>query len=538
MRNLTKTSLLLAGLCTAAQMVFVTHASADQSIEYDHTYQTPSYIIEKSPQKPVQNTTQKESLFSYLDKHQTKFKLKGNANSHFRISKTIKDPKTKQTFFKLTEVYKGIPIYGFEQAVAMKENKQVKSFFGKVHPQIKDVSITPSISEKKAIHTARRELEASIGKIEYLDGEPKGELYIYPHDGEYDLAYLVRLSTSEPEPGYWHYFIDAKNGKVIESFNAIHEAAGTGIGVSGDEKSFDVTEQNGRFYLADETRGKGINTFDAKNLNETLFTLLSQLIGYTGKEIVSGTSVFNEPAAVDAHANAQAVYDYYSKTFGRDSFDQNGARITSTVHVGKQWNNAAWNGVQMVYGDGDGSKFKPLSGSLDIVAHEITHAVTQYSAGLLYQGEPGALNESISDIMGAMADRDDWEIGEDVYTPGIAGDSLRSLEDPSKQGNPDHYSNRYTGTEDYGGVHINSSIHNKAAYLLAEGGVHHGVQVEGIGREASEQIYYRALTYYVTASTDFSMMKQAAIEAANDLYGEGSKQSASVEKAYEAVGIL
>lgn len=91
--------------------------------------------------------------------------------------------------------------------------------------------------------------------------------------------------------------------------------------------------------MADETRGQGINTFDAKNLNETLFTLLSQLIGYTGKEIVSGTSVFNEPAAVDAHANAQAVYDYYSKTFGRDSFDQNGARITSTVHVGKQWNN-------------------------------------------------------------------------------------------------------------------------------------------------------------------------------------------------------
>lgn len=181
-------------------MVFVTHASAEESIEYDHTYQTPSYIIEKSPQKPVQNTTQKESLFSYLDKHQTQFKLKGNANSHFRVSKTIKDPKTKQTFFKLTEVYKGIPIYGFEQAVAMKENKQVKSFFGKVHPQIKDVSVTPSISEKKAIHTARRELEASIGKIEYLDGEPKGELYIYPHDGEYDLAYLVRLSTSEPEP--------------------------------------------------------------------------------------------------------------------------------------------------------------------------------------------------------------------------------------------------------------------------------------------------------------------------------------------------
>lgn len=238
-------------------MVFVTHASAEESIEYDHTYQTPSYIIEKSSQKPVQNITQKESLFSYLDKHQTQFKLKGNANSHFRVSKTIKDPKTKQTFFKLTEVYKGIPIYGFEQAVAMKENKQVKSFFGKVHPQIKDVSVTPSISEKKAIHTARRELEASIGKIEYLDGEPKGELYIYPHDGEYDLAYLVRLSTSEPEPGYWHYFIDAKNGKVIESFNAIHEAAGTGIGVSGDEKALTSQNKMGAFIWLTKQGEKG-----------------------------------------------------------------------------------------------------------------------------------------------------------------------------------------------------------------------------------------------------------------------------------------
>lgn len=180
MRNLTKTSLLLAGLCTAAQMVFVTHASADQSIKYDHTYQTPSYIIEKSPQKPIQNTTQKESLFSYLDKHQTQFKLKGNANSHFRVSKTIKDPKTKQTFFKLTEVYKGIPIYGFEQAVAIKENKQVKSFFGKVHPQIKDVSITPSISEKKQYMQQGVSSRLPLEKSNILMGNQKAN-YISIH---------------------------------------------------------------------------------------------------------------------------------------------------------------------------------------------------------------------------------------------------------------------------------------------------------------------------------------------------------------------
>lgn len=175
MRTLFKTSLFMAGLCTAAQCVFASNASADQSIKYDHTYQTPSYIIEKSQPswQPAQNLTQKEALFSYLDKQQTHFKLKGNANRHFRISKTIKDSKTKQTFFKLEEVYKGIPVYGFGQAVAMKENKQVKSFFGKVHPQINDISVTPSVSKKKPYIQRAVRLRPLLEKSSMLTGNRK-----------------------------------------------------------------------------------------------------------------------------------------------------------------------------------------------------------------------------------------------------------------------------------------------------------------------------------------------------------------------------
>ena len=175
--------------------------------------------------------------------------------------------------------------------------------------------------------------------------------------------------------------------------------------------------------------------------------------------------------------NAGKVYDYYKKTFNRNSFDDKGAKLISTVHVGESWNNATWNGIQMMYGDGDGTTFIPLSAGLDVIGHELTHAVTEHTANLVYKDEPGALNESLSDIMGVMVEKKSWDLGADIYTPGKPGDALRSLKDPASipnplkpgEGYPDHYSKRYIGTKDNGGVHINSSINNKAAYLVSEG---------------------------------------------------------------------
>ena len=196
----------------------------------------------------------------------------------------------------------------------------------------------------------------------------------------------------------------------------------------------------------------------------------------------------------------------------------------------------------MVYGDGDGTTFISLSGGLDVVAHELTHAVTSSSSNLVYQNESGALNEAISDIFGTLVEfyknnNPDYLIGEDIYTPGTANDALRSMSDPTKYGDPDHYSKRYTGTSDNGGVHTNSGIINKAAYLLAAGGTHYGVTVTGIGNDKVGAIYYRANTVYLTSSSTFSQARAALVQAAADLYGATSAEVNSVKKSYDAVGV-
>ncbi len=157
------------------------------------------------------------------------------------------------------------------------------------------------------------------------------------------------------------------------------------------------------------------------------------------------------------------MYDYFYQTFKRNSYDNKGGKIVSSVHYGDKYNNAAWIGDQMIYGDG--SFFSPLSGSMDVTAHEMTHGVTQETANLNYENQPGALNESFSDVFGYFNDTEDWDIGEDIT---VSQPALRSLSTPTKYGQPDHYKNYQnlpnTDAGDYGGVHTNSGIPNKAAY--------------------------------------------------------------------------
>ncbi|PEZ06642.1 peptidase M4 family protein [Bacillus sp. AFS018417] len=520
--------------------------AAEQKVQYNQEFQTPSYIGEEW--KAPEGLDKKETVFEYLKSKKDMFKLAGNMEKHFEIVGEEKDAEAGTTHVKLIEKYNGVPVYGSDQTVAIDKDNNVKAFFGQVIPNLenKNIPANASISEDEAVNITKADIEKEIGKVDNYDGIKK-DLYVYEKDGQYYLSYLVKASVSNPAPGYWHYFVDATNGNVIEKYNAVDHMAGFGYGVLGNRTSFEISqnEKTGAFQLFDGTRGQGVHTFDAKNMNEFIFNILSQWFGYTGYEIESKNKFFEDKAAVDAHANAEKVYDYYKKTFKRNSFDNEGAKLISSVHVGENWNNAAWNGVQMMYGDGDGKVFIPLSAGLDVIAHELTHAVTEYSANLEYKNESGALNESLSDIMGAMVDRDDWEMGEDIYTPDKAGDALRSLSNPAAlpnplkptEGYPDHYSKRYTGTVDNGGVHINSSINNKAAYLVSEGGTHYGVTVNGVGRAATEKIYYRALTKYLTANSNFGMMRQAAIQAATDLYGQNSDAVYAVTKAYDAVGV-
>lgn len=523
-----------------------TTKAEEQKIQYHQEFKTPAYIGEEW--KAPEGLDKKETVFQYLESKKDMFKLAGNIEKHFNIVGEEKDAESGTTHVKLVEKYNNIPVYGSDQTVALDKENNVKAFFGQVIPSLEDKNIpaSASISAEQAETIAKANIEKEVGKVKSYDGVKK-DLFVYEKDGKYYLAYLVKASISKPAPGYWHYFVDATNGNVLEKYNAVDKITGFGYGVLGNKQSFEIAqnEKTGAFHLFDGKRGQGVHTFNAENMDENWFNIFSQWFGYTGVEVESKNKFFDDKAAVDAHVNAGKVYDYYKKTFNRDSFDDKGAKLISSVHVGESWNNAAWNGVQMMYGDGDGTTFIPLSAGLDVIGHELTHAVTEHAANLVYQNESGALNESISDIMGVMVEKKSWDIGADIYTPDKPGDALRSLKDPASipnplkpsEGYPDHYSKRYTGTADNGGVHINSSINNKAAYLVSDGGEHYGVKVTGVGREATEKIYYRALTKYLTANSDFKMMRQAALQSAEDLYGENSKAVQAVAKAYDAVGV-
>jgi len=200
----------------------------------------------------------------------------------------------------------------------------------------------------------------------------------------------------------------------------------------------------------------------------------------------------------------------------------------------------------MTYGDGDGVTFIPLSQDADVVAHELTHGVTERSSGLIYQGESGALNEAWSDIFGAMVDyqegatgADIWLVGEDIYTPDISGDALRNMADPAQFGDYDYWPTRYTGLSDNGGVHWNSGIANLAFQLLVDGGKHprgkSSVVVTGIGFAEAADIFYNANVSCMTPSSNFAAARYCTADVFGDV--SGTDRSAEVHAAWDAVGV-
>jgi vibriolysin len=249
------------------------------------------------------------------------------------------------------------------------------------------------------------------------------------------------------------------------------------------------------------------------------------------------------------HGHLGTTYQCYFQNFGRDSFDAAGAQLKSSVHYGSNYVNAYWNGVQMVYGDADGVQSDPLGKSLDVTVHELTHAVTDSESDLVYSNESGALNEAMSDIFSAYCeawtkswatDAAVWMIGDDVWTPATAGDALRYMANPTQDGSSkDYYPERYTGTQDNGGVHWNSGIANLAFYLLSQGGTHPRGKtttvVTGIGVRKAGKIFYEANANCLTASSNFAAAKTCTEQKAEQFYGAAEK--AAVTAAWEAVGV-
>lgn len=446
--------------------------------------------------------------------------------------KSIKDDDLGYKHIKLQQMVNGIPVFGNEYIVHFNQNSEIYAVNGNYDVKANNFKKNKDfIKEKDAVAAAMSQLQFDKESFnKELADNGVGKLYLYNFNNEYIPVYLVRINYLSPVPGDWFIFVNAYNGQIVDKYNQAPKASvtGSGKGVLGDIKSLNLdmvtvtskkTTQT-QYQMNDLTRPAQILTYTANYMTRL-----------PGSVVYSTTSVVNDPAAVDAHYYAGVVYDYYKNKFNRNSLNDRGMTIKSTVHYSRNYVNAFWNGSQMVYGDGDGVQSLALSGALDVVAHEMTHAVDSYEANLVYRDQSGALNESISDCFGTFVEyyaqnsKFDWECGEDVWTPKVANDALRSLQDPTKYGDPAHMNDYLYTTSDNGGVHTNSGIPNKACYLIGS----------NIGIEKTEQIYYRALANYFTSSTNFSGARAALAQAAADLYG--ATEVNAVNSAFAAVGI-
>ena len=254
-------------------------------------------------------------------------------------------------------------------------------------------------------------------------------------------------------------------------------------------------------------------------------------------------------AVNEAYDGAGVVYDFFQKVYQRNSVDDRGMRLDSTIHYDRQYDNAFWNGVQMVYGDGDGRIFRRFTRAIDVIGHELAHGVTQYEANLNYQGQPGALNESFSDVFGSLvkqwmlkqtADKADWLIGAGLFTAKVKGVALRSMKAPGTAYNdpvlgrdpqPAHMKNLYKKADDNGGVHINSGIPNHTFYLAA-------VEIGGFAWEKAGKIWYLTLCDRLRRNANFAQAADATIAVAGELYGSTSKEQKAVRNGWQKVGVI
>ncbi len=470
----------------------------------------------------------------------------------FQIQKVeIDDLQMAHT--RVRQTVGGVPVWEGEAIVHLKSDGSLFAVTDDLKEGV-SVNTSPNFSQKEALRFATN---VYTGRAKLTDS-PIIDLYVYRGEDRDHLAYRVETpridgsdATAVPV-----VFIDAQTGEKLLEYNNLQ--TGSGSSLYSGTVSINTSSVGATYYMEDLTRKQG--TFNMNSTGNESTGAGGTASRYTDTDDNWNSTI--QRAGVDAHYGAAKTYDYYLNVHGRNGIDGSGgpgvttaaaatgtSLITSRVHFGTsgRYNNAFWYNNRMSYGDGDGTNFTPLT-TIDICGHEMTHGVTERTANLTYSNESGALNEATSDILGSMVELyadggtvsgDTWKIGEDAYTPGTAGDALRRMDNPNAVGDPDHYTLRYTGTADSGGVHTNSSIANHAFYLIANGGTNRvsGVTVPSIGTSDAARVWYRALTSYMTSSTNFAGARTATLNAATALFGSTSAQYTSFATGWCAVGV-
>jgi Zn-dependent metalloprotease len=384
------------------------------------------------------------------------------------------------------------------------------------------------------------------------------ELIIYARGDIPALAYDVRIFSTRPDglPSQMHVIVDASTNRILEAWDDVQAVAATGSGKSLFAGTVSITTDlsDKTYTLKDPTRGNQRTV----NMNNTLIgsgTAYTSSTNSWGDGKNSTTTPGKQTVGVDAHYAMSKAWDYFKNVHGRNGIANNGVGASSRVHFGSKFNNAFWldSCFCMSFGDGDGTTYNPFT-SLDITAHEMTHGITSRTANLTYSGESGGLNEATSDIFGAAVeyyaanttDAGDFLIGEKIKKTGTL--YFRSMITPSADG---YSADCWYSTVGNLLVHQSSGVANHFFYLLSQGTTKGSPSktclssntrvatgtgtLTGITRAKAEKIWYRALTVYMTSSTNYAAARVATVKAATDLYGSSSTETNAVKAAWSAV---
>lgn len=498
--------------------------------------------------------------------------------------RSVERDELGMTHVRMDRRHEGVRVFG-EQVIGHLDRKgEMRDLTGAVATIPAGLGKDPvKLSAKDALAIAGKEFNGQTDRSR----PPSAERVVFQDkSGQYRAAYHVQMDNvtdlkADQRPRRMNYLVDANTGELLTQYNQLggielpHDDHGhpkaaargpqgsprpptatatpTPAPGQGDDTSLysgkvdlsTTRNADGTYRLEDSTRGKGVATYDGRNQQRP-----------SGKtQITDNNNTWGEArdpararAGVDAHYGAQMTYDFMKNVLGRDSIDGKGEKLVSYVHVDRNYVNAFWDGEKMNYGDGDGRTSGPLT-TLDIAGHEIAHGLTERTAGLIYEGESGGLNEAMSDIVGTGVEwyasqknasvKFDWTVGEDAWTPtnGDNTDGLRYMNDPTKDGySIDNYKDYPRQTE----VHGSSGIANNAFYLLVNGGKNRtsGLEVkDGIGMDKGQKIFHRALTTYMTPRTTFAQAREATLKAATDLYGASSAEVQKVRDSWTAVGV-
>ncbi|WP_369237035.1 M4 family metallopeptidase [Streptomyces sp. R21] len=459
--------------------------------------------------------------------------------------------------------YRQLPVLGGDFVVHLAPNGSFRSADRATRSPLSLSTVTPALAAPKAADLAVNALRAAnLGEtLKKITAKP--QLVVDALHGAPKLAWRTQVVAQDTlgNPVARMVLTDARTGTQIDAWDSIETATGDGKSLYGGTVPLETTLSGSTYQLKDPTRG---NTYTGDAANKTDLCIFgicisrapATLFTDTDNHWGTGTTADRSTAAVDAQYGTNETWDYYRNVHGRSGIAGDGKGSYNRVHYGTNYNNAFWDDscFCMTYGDGDGTTLGPLVG-LDVAGHEMSHGVTSKTAALTYSGESGGLNEATSDIFGTLvefyannsSDPGDYLIGEKIVRSGFGKTALRFMDKPSKDGNSADCWSSSVGNLD---VHYSSGVANHFAYLLAEGsgaktkdGVSYdsptcnGSTVSGIGHEKLGKIWYRALTVYMTSSTNYAAARTATLNAAKDLYGAGSTEYNAVAAAWTAVAV-